>query len=161
MKTKPKRKITPAQKEAAKQRREQLKSLTKQAESMEVSGVIETVEGHPLSDVNAALVLVQCPAATIVGGFRQWKKHGRQVMKGQKGIAIWFPCRTKQEDEDAEDQSRTFFRVGTVFDISQTEEMPEGAETTERKPRRETKREAPARRKAEPSHEDLLAALNF
>lgn len=147
---KPKRREpTPAQKEAAKQRREHLKALTKQIESDPPSGSIETIEGHPLSDMNAALVLAQCPPATVVGGFGQWKKHGRQVKKGEKGLAIWFPCKTKQEDDDATDKSRMFFRVGTVFDISQTEISQTKPAASE------------AAMKPKPSKRDLLSALTF
>lgn len=153
MKTKEKRKLTPAQKEAVKQKREWLKSLTKQAEAHgDPDWPVVTVEGHALSPTNCVLAIMQCPVAKTVGGFRQWKKHGRQVMKGQKGIAIWFPCKTRQEDGDegegdGETQSRAFFRVGTVFDISQTEPLTE-------RPDKEPK-------EAGASKADLLAALTF
>lgn len=165
MKTKdrPKRRVaSPAEKEAAKQRRANLKALTKQLEAAGDSGwPVMTIEGHPLSPVNVMLAIHQCPAVKAVGGFRQWRKHGRQVRKGEKGIAIWFPSRTRQEpdgDADGEGEGggggdRTFFRVGTVFDISQTEEI-QGIETEREEPGNSVEIDAVP-------DSELLAALTF
>lgn len=167
-KEKPKRRErTPAEKEAAKQRRVWLKAMTKQVEAMaEESPEIETIDGHALSPVNSGLAIRQCPHVSTVGGFRQWKKHGRQVKKGEKGIAIWFPSRTKQEDGDDAGEGegeggsdRTFFRVGTVFDVSQTEDAT-GKPSSRRKSEPATKREeTPV--ESGPSDEEILAALTF
>lgn len=90
---------------------------------------IRTCEGHALSARNQCLIALQCPAASIVGGFRQWIKQGRAVMKGQHGAMIWVPTggRTaapadgSTEPTTAGDEVR--FCIGTVFDIGQTVEI--------------------------------------
>lgn len=78
-----------------------------------------TVEGRPLSLTNCLLLALQLPACTIVGGFRQWLKSGRAVMKGQRGAMIWAPC-GKAEGAEEEGDSVRFITI-TVFDVSQTE----------------------------------------
>ena len=92
-------------------------------------GAIVTCEGHALSVHNSCLVLTQLPTASMVGGFRQWKAHGRSVKKGEHGLMIWVPTGRKDDaqaeagaSEEAEGEAkRAGFVMGTVFDISQTE----------------------------------------
>jgi antirestriction protein ArdC len=81
---------------------------------------------------NQLLIFLQRPDATLVAGFRKWKTLGRSVMKGEKGLAIFAPCkyRTKIEDDNGDEktlQEIRGFRVVYVFDISQTEgdEIPD------------------------------------
>ena len=68
---------------------------------------------------------------TVVGGFRQWRKAGRTVMKGQRGACIWFPLGDKKQDgtEDTtgagEEKSSCRFGLATVFDVKQTEDLQE------------------------------------
>ena len=81
---------------------------------------IVTVEGHPLSPFNTCLIAAQCPAATIVGGFKQWLRAGRCVRKGEHGLAIWVPTVKKDADTD---NAETRFVMGTVFDCSQTDAL--------------------------------------
>lgn len=89
---------------------------------------------HSYSFSNQILIWSQMPEATQVAGFQAWKKLGRQVTKGQKGLRI-IGGRTftvTEEDEDGEENTRggvRFFPC-SVFDISQTEVM-EGAEQPE------------------------------
>src|SRR5689334_25449227 len=94
------RQPTESQKEAAKARREKFRAIVQQlgkmseAERIDLAAklpVIATCEGHALSIHNQCLLAVQCPSATIVGGFRQWKKQGRAVKKGEHGHMIWCP----------------------------------------------------------------------
>ena len=80
-----------------------------------------TIEGRVLSPVNQCLVFTQYPNATILGGYQQWQRAGKQVKKGSQGIGIWIPTRKKAE-EDGEEEKTRFFMV-SMFDISQTEEM--------------------------------------
>ena len=82
-----------------------------------------TVEGHPLSPRNTCLLALQCPGATIVGGFRQWIKQGRCVRKGEHGQMIWVPSTKTKAGTDGSEQSDTFFLIGTVFDVSQTQAL--------------------------------------
>jgi len=77
------------------------------------------------------------PKATNVAGFHSWKKLGRLVKKGEKGIPIFAPIRVKkkldpadnkgitEEDENAyQEQDKLFFKVVYVWDVSQTEGEP-------------------------------------
>ena len=102
---------------------------------------------HQYSFGNALLILLQCPAASQVAGYNTWKKLGRQVKHHEKGIKILAPCpyqkRVEQERKDPATGltlygpdgkplretsyvSATYFKVVTVFDVSQTEgrELP-------------------------------------
>lgn len=86
------------------------------------AGGITNVEGHTLSHTNTLLMMMQLSTTpTVVGGYRQWLRAGRQVRRGQHGLMIWYPSR-KVQDEDEETDEELNFYVGTVFDISQTDE---------------------------------------
>ncbi len=81
---------------------------------------------HPYSFQNSMLIACQHPNATHVAGFNAWKKLGRQVVKGAKGIAILAPCvyRSKDDDEAGDSDKKAVvkgFKVVHVFDVSQTE----------------------------------------
>ena len=91
---------------------------------------------HRYSAGNIFLILAQRPDASRVAGFNTWKKLGRQVKRGERGIAILAPVtyRDKREADDTEREQETprvlrGFRVAYVFDVSQTEgaELPEVA----------------------------------
>ena len=86
--------------------------------------MVATIEGRSLSITNQCLIARQIPSATIVGGFRQWLKAGRVVMKGQHGACIWVPIghKTANADGETDTDERTGFILGTVFDVSQTTE---------------------------------------
>lgn len=60
---------------------------------------------HAYSLNNQLLIAVQCPGATRVAGFRTWQGLGRQVRRGERGIAILAPCtyrpKRTQDTEDA------------------------------------------------------------
>jgi antirestriction protein ArdC len=87
---------------------------------------------HRYSFNNHLMIFLQRPDATVVAGFNRWKSLGRFVKKGERGIAIFAPCRYKTKvetdggDEQTVQQIRGF-RVVHVFDISQTEgdELPD------------------------------------
>ena len=76
---------------------------------------------HRYSFHNTMLIFSQCPEATRVAGFHAWKKMGRFVMKGEKGILILAPVTVKEESESGEEKAVTRFRGVYVFDVSQTE----------------------------------------
>lgn len=88
---------------------------------------------HRYSFGNVMLIVTQCPHATQVAGFHTWKKLGRWVKKGEKGIAIVAPI-VLRKDDAADEKSDTAirFRVVHVFDLSQTdgEPLPSIARTT-------------------------------
>ena len=82
---------------------------------------------------NCLLIAMQMPDAEMVQGFHAWKKAGRWVKKGEKGIGIIAPLlyRTKeQSNEDEDDNPIRGFKVVHVYDVSQTEgeDLPEFAQ---------------------------------
>ena len=88
---------------------------------------------HNYSFNNILLITLQNPNATRVAGFQAWRSLKRNVMKGEKGIAIIAPMIGKNKDEDADKGTRSVFgfKVVHVFDISQTEgeDLPEFAQS--------------------------------
>lgn len=87
--------------------------------------LVTTVEGHTLSPNNQMLVALQMENATLVGGFRQWRAHGRAVKKGEHGIMIWIPKtgKTKEQDDAEGANDKPNFLMGYVFDVAQTMEV--------------------------------------
>ena len=81
---------------------------------------------HRYSWHNTMLIHSQRAEATNVAGFRTWKKLGRHVNKGEKGIMIFAPCPWKRENENGDDESGVYFKPVHVFDVSQTDgkELP-------------------------------------
>ena len=65
---------------------------------------------HRYSFSNVLLIHSQCPDATHVAGFHTWRRLGRHVRKGEKGIIIFAPVtrrskvnpleKTETPDED-------------------------------------------------------------
>ena len=73
---------------------------------------------------NTILIAMQMPTATHVASFRSWKRDfNRYVRKGERGIEILVPMLVRDKDEDADEERRRLvgFRVGHVFDVSQTD----------------------------------------
>ena len=105
---------------------------------------------HDYSAPNVLLIAAQCPDATRVAGYRAWQALGRQVDRGEAGIAILAPVVARSpgaattndaptasaasaegptaEGTLAEPMSSTRsvvgFRVTHVFDVSQTSGDP-------------------------------------
>ena len=77
---------------------------------------------------NTILIAMQMPTATHVASFRSWKRDfNRHVRKGERGIEILVPMLVKDRDEEEQDEERrrlVGFRVGHVFDVSQTDGEP-------------------------------------
>jgi hypothetical protein len=91
-----------------------------------------TLMADKYSERNAALIAMQMPGAVEVRGFKAWQEVGRQVRKGEHGMRILAPAGsaagtpgTVELDgtpgEDAK-PGRKFFRLVSVFDISQTDQ---------------------------------------
>ena len=110
-----------------------LSQLGQQVETLKASegwlAWLETAaKFHRYSVGNQLMILSQRPDATRVAGFQTWKSLGRQVRKGEKGLAIFAPMSVRKvDDETGEEKRSLFFKVVHVFDASQTdgEELPE------------------------------------
>jgi antirestriction protein ArdC len=93
---------------------------------------------------NILLIARACPHATRVAGFQAWRRLGRWVRKGERGIVILAPIVRRPgiraehaQDRDPDDdlvEARTSicdravgFKAAYVFDISQTEGKPMAA----------------------------------
>jgi antirestriction protein ArdC len=96
---------------------------------------------HRYSANNILLIHLQRRDATRVAGFSAWRKLGRFVRRGEKGIVILVPLTTRRSNTqasdniggDVEEAPTVFgFKPGYVFDVSQTdgEPLPEFAEVT-------------------------------
>lgn len=85
---------------------------------------------HSYSFGNVMMIAAQYPNATQVAGFNKWKKLGRCVRKGEKGIAIFAPIvRMASDDDRSDDEAKPVvrgFRVVHVYDRAQTDgvELP-------------------------------------
>ena len=79
---------------------------------------------------NILLIHAQRPGATLVRDYRQWTAAGRQVRKGEHGIAIFaIPPRPRaqRQDQDQDEPGpawREADRVTSVWDLSQTTGPP-------------------------------------
>ncbi len=85
---------------------------------------------HQYSFNNTLLILLQRPTASRVAGFHAWRKLGRNVRKGERGIWILAPVTRKVRDDAIVDEKPRVvmgFRPVPVFDIAQTdgEQLPE------------------------------------
>jgi len=132
--------LTDEQRAKSDARRAQFKTLATQIAAMSdeqraamaerMAGAV-TVEGRRLSIHNACLLACQRPDATLVGGFNQWRTHGRSVRKGEHGLMIWAPTRHAESSSsngapagpsaDELTKERPRFIMVTVFDVTQTD----------------------------------------
>jgi antirestriction protein ArdC len=92
---------------------------------------------HSYSPNNVLLIAAQRPDATRVAGYRSWAQLGRQVRKGEHGIAILAPVLRRTDrnaparadkpqprapgEDAATSRVLAGFRVTRVFDVSQTD----------------------------------------
>jgi antirestriction protein ArdC len=122
----------------------ELAEALKQGSSEALVKYLDTLSRfHRYSFSNCLLIAIQRPDATHFAGFQRWKRLGRYVKKGEKGIFILAPVirRLKESEDDADasinDCSRSpqrisGFRAVHVFDISQTEgkDLPQFSQIT-------------------------------
>lgn len=139
-----KRLLTAEQQAKRDERKTKFKALWKQVSEMAPADRVNmsvrygfmNTEGKTFSTCNSMLIALQCPGASVLGGFRQWIKQGRCVRKGEHGLMIWVPVGGRKETNvetgvtstDTQGE-RPGFVIGTIFDIGQTVEL--GAETVE------------------------------
>ena len=102
-------------KKAAEERKEELKDITEKLEkgvqdvfaSDQYQKLLDTMARFPRYSLNNnILIMLQKPDATLVQSYTGWKKMGRFVKKGEKGIRILAPAPYKLEKEqDKVDES--------------------------------------------------------
>lgn len=111
---------------------EQLETALKAGRSDDLIRYLKTMSRfHNYSFRNMLMIWMQNPEATMVAGFQAWKKLGRCVNKGEKGIAIFAPMPFRKKGEDGKPlpksespddaASMMGFKVVHVFDVKQTE----------------------------------------
>ncbi|MHA2180587.1 MAG: ArdC-like ssDNA-binding domain-containing protein [Promethearchaeota archaeon] len=144
-KPKGKKAFTPEQKEqyktkkeAEKQDLEELyKKFMEKKTIKDFIGIISNYKQmHKYSLRNTLLVLAQAEKREddkfvgILNSYINWKKQEIQVLKDSKGYKVRVPIFKKVENKvkenspnkDKEEKTLTFFKLGNVFDISQTTE---------------------------------------
>jgi hypothetical protein len=86
---------------------------------------------HTYSTGNCMLLALQCHQRGIepqhVAGFRAWLNLGRCVRKGESALRILAPVTVRQRDRQGEDTDErcVFFKTAFVFELSQTEPLPD------------------------------------
>ncbi len=82
---------------------------------------------------NQLLIAMQAPDATYVAGFRRFPDLNRCVRKGERAIRILAPMSIPDRDtgeadpaaDDTGTRKRTVFRAVAVFDVAQTDPLPD------------------------------------
>jgi hypothetical protein len=83
---------------------------------------------------NQLLIAMQRPDATYVAGFRAFLQLNRCVRKGERAIRILAPMSVRDRERhasgagdaaDGDDPRHTVFRAVPVFDVSQTDPLPD------------------------------------
>jgi antirestriction protein ArdC len=126
--------------ELAKQGIEELELSLKQGKSETLLNYLNVMSRfHRYSFNNSLMIYFQATNATKVAGYNAWKKLGRTVKKGEKGIGIFAPIVYKKKEDEPQSEALSErkkvvrgYKVVHVFDISQTEgkELPEFAQAT-------------------------------
>jgi hypothetical protein len=77
---------------------------------------------------NQLLIVMQCPQATRVAGYKVWRKLGYQVRGGERAIRILAPQLVPETDETTGERTGRKICVGffdvSVFDVAQTNPTP-------------------------------------
>ena len=77
---------------------------------------------------NLFLIARQRPDARRVAGYQTWRKLGRYVRKGEKGIAIIAPLVRRKSDEESEETPNervlAGFKIAHIFSQEQTDGEP-------------------------------------
>lgn len=137
MATKTKKPYTEAQRQAARAKRAEKVTALQDQLAAGVEALNDTAEWkawldhltsfHSYSFNNSMLIMLQCPHASAVAGFKAWQSKGRQVRKGEKAIQIFGkPFRLVTEKDEKTGEEKKVAKscpppVVSVFDISQTD----------------------------------------
>lgn len=79
---------------------------------------------HHYSVNNQILIMMQMPTATNIAGYHKWHVFNRYVRKNSHGLRIICPMPYKTTNADGKEETNIRYRVGYVYDISQTEGEP-------------------------------------
>jgi hypothetical protein len=106
-----------------------IKELRESAKAMELEGVeIPFRLAGRFSPANCFAILSQDPNATNCAGFHEWRKAGRIVRKGSKGLAILVPMGMMADAEGTSERMRFSWRY--VFDVTSTDPIAEDSPNT-------------------------------
>ncbi len=109
-------------KKIADQALEQLSEALSRGKSEQLTSYLAMLaKFHRYSFGNVLLILLQKPDASHVAWFTAWKKLGRCVRKGEKGIVIIASKKFKPRDEPEpgeNDKPILRFRGVHIFDVS-------------------------------------------
>jgi len=86
------------------------------------SDTYKNVNWHEYSGCNL-LFLYYLEQPWIFGTFAQWRKNGKMVKKGSKGIKILAPIFENKKSDDKEEVRIKFFKDITVFHERNVEAM--------------------------------------
>ena len=100
--------------------REELKALVAGKTDDELRTLVRGTHLARYSLRNQALLYIQHPDPTLVAGYKDWQKQGRQVRRGEHGLAIFAPIPNRKSDDDDVSGLRGV-RLAFVFDVSQTD----------------------------------------
>ena len=104
---------------------QQLNDELAQGQSARLTTVLEMMARfNNYSTNNLMLIFEQFPEASRVAGFGTWKKLGRWVKAGEKGIGIFAPIKRSTKDQEQDPLEPIGYRVVYVFDVSQTDGEP-------------------------------------
>lgn len=99
---------------------DQLASELEAGRSARLTDYLATMARFPqYSLANSILIATQRPDATLVAGFDAWRKLGRFVKKGEKGIGIVAPI--VRRDAESDEGAVRGFRIVHVFAFESTD----------------------------------------
>jgi len=123
--------LTPEQERNRDARRAHFKALVNHLKKMSEaernkfsSNSIKTIEGHELSPANTILINLQRPGCKLVGGWKQWKKYNRHIIKGEQSLLAWAPIIKHKSDNNLMTEEVKFTPI-SLFSESQVEENKE------------------------------------
>lgn len=80
---------------------------------------------------NTLLIMAQCPNATQLKSAKSWGELDAGIKKGEKGVKILEP----HDYVDDNGEQKTAYNVKYVFDISQTDAVPQPAKSFDHSPK--------------------------
>lgn len=131
------KKLTPEQTAKRDERRAAFRKIVKRVADMSAVQKAELgrhgavkLDGSSFGPCNTMLIALQSPGASMCASFGNWIKAGRCVRKGEHGVSIWVPIggrkvvnETTGATENQSGGEKPGFTSGTVFDVSQTDEL--------------------------------------